>query len=130
MKPVDCIISNVLSEGNVMELDEVFKSLSNPTRRAILSWLKEPDLHFRDYIPLQLYDFSVYGVCASFIQDKAGLSQPATSLCLKALQDMDFVIATKVGRWTYYKRNDERLAEVMSLLTTELSTVLQTDLSP
>lgn len=108
-----------------MELDEIFKSLSNPTRRAILTWLKDPYLHFEDYLSLQLYEFNIYGVCASFIQDKAGLSQPATSLCLKALQDMDFVIATKVGRWTYYKRNDERLADVMSLLMSELSTILQ-----
>jgi ArsR family transcriptional regulator len=48
------------------------------------------------------------------------MSQPATSLCLKVLQDMDFVTATKVGKWTYYKRNDEQLFAALSELHSEL----------
>jgi ArsR family transcriptional regulator len=101
-----------------MELSEALKVLSHPTRRAVLAWLANPHESFKGYS--QLYDFSVYGVCASLIQDKAGMSQPATSLCLKVLQDMDFVTATKVGKWTYYKRNDEQLFAALSELHSEL----------
>lgn len=101
-----------------MELNEALKVLSNPTRRAVLTWLAKPHKSFEGYS--QLYDFSVYGVCASLIQEKAGLSQPATSLCLKVLQDMDFVEATKVGKWTYYKRKEEKISEVVSGLLADL----------
>ncbi|MBD8593471.1 helix-turn-helix transcriptional regulator [Pseudomonas sp. CFBP 8758] len=99
-------------------LNEALKVLSSPTRRAVLTWLKDPHRSFEGYS--QLYDFSVHGVCASLIQDKAGLSQPATSICLKALLDQGFVEASKVGKWTYYRRNEERLREAMSGLLTEL----------
>ncbi len=99
-------------------LNEALKVLSSPTRRAVLTWLKDPHRSFEGYS--QLYDFSVHGVCASLIQDKAGLSQPATSICLKALLDQGFVDASKVGKWTYYRRNEERLREAMSGLLIEL----------
>lgn len=94
-----------------MQLNETIKVLSSQTRRAVLSWLKDPHSSFASYT--QLYDFGVYGVCASLIQDKAGLSQPATSLCLKALLDAGFVTATKVGKWTYYQRDEARLCAAL-----------------
>jgi DNA-binding transcriptional ArsR family regulator len=104
-------------------LNEALKVLSSPTRRAVLTWLKDPHRSFEGYS--QLYDFSVHGVCASLIQDKAGLSQPATSICLKALLDQGFVDASKVGKWTYYRRNEERLREAMSGLLIELEVETQ-----
>ena len=84
-----------------MDLNEALKMLANPTRRAILAWLANPNEAFEDYS--QLYPYEMYGVCASLIQEKVGLSQPATSLCLKALQDANLVESTKVGKWTYYR---------------------------
>jgi DNA-binding transcriptional ArsR family regulator len=99
-------------------VSEALKGLSNPTRRQVLTWLKAPEVHFRDYT--QLYPFAVHGVCASLVQDKAGLSQPATSLCLKALNDLDLVVATKVGKWTYYRCNEQRLQAVLAQLLAEL----------
>lgn len=99
-------------------LNEALKVLSSPTRRAVLTWLKDPHRSFAGYS--QLYDFSVHGVCASLIQDKAGLSQPATSICLKALLDQGFVEASKVGKWTYYKRNEEQITATMAGLLTDL----------
>ncbi|WP_084304481.1 ArsR/SmtB family transcription factor [Phytopseudomonas flavescens] len=101
-----------------MELNDVLKILSSPTRRAVLTWLKDPHTSFEGFT--QLYDFSTYGVCASLIQEKAGLSQPATSLCLKALHDMGFVTASKVGKWTYYQRNEEHLTAAMAALLHDL----------
>ena len=100
-------------------LNEALKVLSSPTRRAVLTWLNDPHRSFAGYS--QLYDFSVHGVCASLIQDKAGLSQPATSICLKALLDQGFVEASKVGKWTYYRRNEERIQAAMSGLLTDLA---------
>lgn len=97
-----------------MSPENAMKLLSNPTRLAVLAWLKHPGDAFADYE--QLYPYETYGVCASLIQDKAGLSQPATSLCLKALQDAGLLETTKVGKWTYYRRCEARVAEVTSTL--------------
>jgi len=108
------------------ELNETLKILSSPTRRAVLTWLKDPHASFEGYS--QLYDFAVYGVCASLIQDKAGLSQPATSLCLKALHDQGFVTASKVGKWTYYKRNEAQLKAAISGLLVDIEVDLKSAL--
>lgn len=101
-----------------MDLNEALKMLANPTRRAILTWLDNPDEAFKEHT--QLYPYKVHGVCASLIQDKIGLSQPATSLCLKALQDAGFLEAKKVGKWTYYKSNSKVVEEVIAELRSEL----------
>lgn len=95
-----------------MSPENAMKLFANPTRVAVLKWLKNPAEAFADY--QQLYSFEQYGVCASLIQDKAGLSQPATSLCLKALQEAGLVDATKVGKWTYYRRCEPRIQEITS----------------
>ncbi|WP_288474656.1 helix-turn-helix transcriptional regulator [uncultured Pantoea sp.] len=101
-----------------MSPENALKLLANPTRVAVLKWLKEPDEAFAGYS--QLYPFDQYGVCASLIQDKAGLSQPATSLCLKALQSAGLVEASKVGKWTYFRRAEPRIREVTETLTQAL----------
>ncbi|WP_054687832.1 ArsR/SmtB family transcription factor [Pantoea stewartii] len=93
-----------------MTPENAIKLLANPTRVAVLKWLKRPDEAFADYS--QLYPFDRYGVCASLIQDKSGLSQPATSLCLKALHDAGLLEASKVGKWTYYRRREKAVREM------------------
>lgn len=98
-----------------MSPENAIKLLSNPTRVAVLKWLKNPETSFAGYS--QLYDFSQYGVCASLIQDKAGLSQPATSLCLKSLQDAGMIEASKVGKWTYYRRCEPQIKEITDCIT-------------
>lgn len=102
-----------------MPSENVMKLLANPLRVSILKWLKEPAVAFKGYS--QLYDFDVYGVCASLIQDKAGLSQPAISLCLKSLQEVGLVEAQKVGKWTYYRRCESGISEVVSAINKELA---------
>lgn len=100
------------------DLNDTLKVLSSPVRRQVLAWLKDPFSAFHDQT--QIYPFDVYGVCASLIQEKAGLSQPATSLCLKALSDQGLVVATKVGKWTYYKRQEQQLSAALTQLLTDL----------
>ena len=101
-----------------MSPENALKLLSNPTRVAVLKWLKNPEEAFAGYT--QLYPFDQYGVCASLIQDKAGLSQPATSLCLKALHSAGLVDASKVGKWTYYRRAEPRIREITDAVTQSL----------
>ncbi|WP_171522595.1 ArsR/SmtB family transcription factor [Acinetobacter lanii] len=98
--------------------EEFLKVISNPTRKLVLEWLKNPSESFQDYT--QLYPYEQYGVCASLIQQKLGLSQPATSLSIKFLQDSQLLLATKVGKWTYYRRNEDLIDLALQNLYLEL----------
>src|SRR5689334_13321317 len=85
---------------------EILKALANEKRLQILYWLKEPEQHFP---PHKEVDGFGQGVCVAFIQKKLGLSQAATSQYLSILQRADLLIATRIGKWTYYRRNEEVL---------------------
>ncbi len=87
-----------------MEVDAIHKALANPVRRQILSWLKDPDLHFCEQEhPLE------FGVCAGMIDHLCGLSQSTVSAHLATLQKADLVSIKKVGQWSFFKRNEETI---------------------
>lgn len=87
-----------------MDEQQIFKALNNPTRLAILGWLKDPKANFP---PHQEVDGFEQGVCVAFIQQKTGLSQSTTSQYMTLLHQADLVIATRIGKWTYYRRNEK-----------------------
>lgn len=97
-----------------MELIMVFKALSNQTRINILVWLKQPHLHF-PADELQDYDPNL-GVCVSDIKAKAGLSASTTSDYLSLLQKCGLLEATRVGQWTYFKRNEGAIETLNKLI--------------
>jgi ArsR family transcriptional regulator len=90
-----------------IEVSEIIKALDNPTRLAILGWLKDP----RKSFPEQEVDPEEVGVCVSIIQERAGLSQSTVSLYLTSLQRAQLVTSQRIGPWTYYKRNEQNIAE-------------------
>jgi ArsR family transcriptional regulator len=96
------------------ELVEVFKALANPVRLQVLQWLRHPERHFAAD---QVTDV---GVCVSHIQAKAGLAQSTVSAYMASLQRAGLVRATRVGKWTHYRRDDERIAHVVGVLGREL----------
>lgn len=100
-----------------MDQVAIFKALSNKTRLQILSWLKEPAIHFTEQPNA---DFENVGVCVGQIQNKAGLSQSTISEYLSILQRADLVCATRIGQWTYYKRNQKGIAELSKIINSEL----------
>ncbi|WP_246269540.1 ArsR/SmtB family transcription factor [Chitinophaga oryzae] len=92
----------------------IFKALSNNTRVNMLIWLKQPHLHFPAE---ELLDYDAHlGVCVSDITQKAGLSLSTTSDYLSILQKCGLVEATRVGQWTYYKRNEAAMARLSGLI--------------
>ncbi|WP_394620042.1 ArsR/SmtB family transcription factor [Lentzea sp. JNUCC 0626] len=93
------------------ELLAVFRALSNPARRQILVWLKEP-MGF----PGQKREDVEIGVCVTDIQRRAGLSQPTTSQYLTMLREAGLTIATRRGKWTYYRRDEENIARLLETL--------------
>ncbi|MDW7694856.1 helix-turn-helix transcriptional regulator [Flammeovirgaceae bacterium SG7u.111] len=100
-----------------MDLVEISKALSNQTRVDILDWLKDPEANFPPHQELGHFDF---GVCLVFIKEKANLSQSTISQYMSQLQSVGFVTATRIGKWTYFKRNEEIIKEYIEHLSKEL----------
>ncbi|XLS28568.1 ArsR/SmtB family transcription factor [Flavobacteriaceae bacterium M23B6Z8] len=89
------------------------KALSNTTRLEILSWLKDPERHFP---PHQELGHFREGVCGQFIKDKSGLSQPTISSYLAQMHQANLVIPTRIGKWTYFKRNEKFIKAYLQAL--------------
>lgn len=102
-----------------MEQIEIFKALSNQHRLQILNWLKQPAVHFRNEGHPEI-DVAEVGVCVGEIQKKLGLTQSTTSHYLTMLQKANLLTATRVGKWTYYRRNEETLSQLCRFIEEKL----------
>ena len=83
-------------------------------RLQVLSWLREPERHFSPEEAIA--DPVEVGVCVSHIQAKAGLAQSTVSAYMAELERAGLVHATRVGKWTHYKRNEQRISELVAVL--------------
>lgn len=97
------------------DLAAVFKALSNPTRLAILRWLREPGS-----FPPQDQPAEQFGVCVKHIQARAGVSQSTASQFMAVLQRAGLVTSQRIGHWTHYRRNEERIAQLAGIIATDL----------
>lgn len=86
---------------------KTWKALANEHRLQILDWLKAPASHFP---PQADGDLSKDGVCAVFIAEKLGLTQPTVSAHMKILCDAGLVKAKRIKQWTFYKRDEAAVA--------------------
>ncbi|MFL6124362.1 ArsR/SmtB family transcription factor [Actinophytocola sp.] len=96
------------------EVVSALRALSNPVRLQLLTWLRDPERNF----PLDgaIADPHEVGVCVTHIQAKVGLAQSTVSAYLAELQRAGLVRATRVGKWTHYKRDEERIASLVATL--------------
>lgn len=92
-----------------MDREDVFKVLGNNIRLQILGWLKEPEKNF----PPQEHNLKKEGfanaVCVGSIQEKAGISQSTVSHYLDMLQRAGLLESARIGKWTYYRRNEKNI---------------------
>src|SRR6185295_5605432 len=88
---------------------EVVKALANERRLQILGWLKDPRAHFPPQVD---GDLVRDGVCGVFIAEKLGVSQPTASEHLRVLVQAGLVRAKRIRQWTFYKRDEKKIAEV------------------
>lgn len=99
-----------------MNIDKAFAALNNPTRRQILVWLKD-----RANFPPALPEHEgLDGVCVAHIQEKAALSQSTISNYMGLLKDAGLVLSARHGQWTFYRRNEAAIAELMKQLSVEI----------
>ena len=96
---------------------EIFKALSNESRLQILQWLKEPDRHFA---PHEGIDMNTIGVCVSQITDKLKMTQSTASQYLSILLRAGLITTERIGKYTYYKRNEEAIKKVAAILEDEI----------
>ena len=98
--------------ANVLSVDTV-KALANERRLQILHWLKQPRSHFPPQVD---GDLVKDGVCGVFIAQKLGVSQPTASEHLRILTQAGLVRGKRIKQWTFYKRDEKRIAEVKRTL--------------
>jgi DNA-binding transcriptional ArsR family regulator len=55
-------------------------------------------------------------VCVSHIQAKTGLAQSTVSAYMASLERAGLVRSTRVGKWTHYRRDEERIARLVDVL--------------
>jgi len=96
---------------------KAFRALAHDKRLQILSWLKDPRAHF----PKQVDgDLVRDGVCVIRIAEKLGVKQPTATQHLQILADAGLVIATRIGKWTFYRRNEDLIAGLKSRIIDEI----------
>ncbi|MED1861554.1 metalloregulator ArsR/SmtB family transcription factor [Brevibacillus reuszeri] len=100
-----------------MEPIEIFKALSNESRLQILHWLKDPEKHFT---PHEGIDMRKIGVCVCQITDTLKMTQSTTSQYLSILQRAGLVTAERIGKYTYFKRNEEAIREIGAFFNNEM----------
>ena len=87
----------------------VVKALANERRLRILTWLKQPRAHFPPQVD---GDLVRDGVCGLFIAQKLGVSQPTASEHLRILTQAGLLRAKRIKQWTFYQRDEKRIAAV------------------
>ena len=87
----------------------VFRALAHDKRLQVLSWLKDPESHFPGQVD---GDLVRDGVCVLRIAEKLGVRQPTATQHLRILADAGLVIATRIGKWTFFRRNEPVIAQL------------------
>jgi len=103
-----------------MEPSLIIKALSNEKRRQILTWLKHPELHFDETPYVQHGVPQQIGACVSDIQEKAGLAQSVISSYLLMMQNAGLLEMERVGKWTFYRRNEKTIQAFADYIRNEL----------
>lgn len=98
-----------------MQEADLFRALGNGRRLQILEWLRDPTVHFP---PQRDGDLIEDGVCGQLIADKLGVNASTLSEHMRVLQASGLVTARRVRQWTFYRRNNERLDMIASIVAT------------
>ncbi|WP_042389150.1 ArsR/SmtB family transcription factor [Streptacidiphilus melanogenes] len=110
----DTSATDAAATDDLASLLEALKALANPVRLQVLQWLREPERNFP--VEPAVTDPRAVGVCVSHIQAKSGLAQSTVSAYMAVLERAGLVRSTRVGKWTHYRRDEERIAALVEEL--------------
>ena len=105
----------IIDKLRYMNDQDIFSALSNPTRRKILTWMRD--------IPGALgkrAGAESNEVCVSEIQRKTNLSQSTVSAYMAALERAGLVTAERRGQWTFFKRDERAISAFARKIAEEL----------
>src|SRR5262245_47310954 len=94
---------------NEHDLHAALRALASERRVRILDWLKDPRAHFPRQVDGDLVED---GVCGLLIARKLKVSQPTASEHLRVLVQSGLLRPKRIKQWTFYRRNEARIAEV------------------
>ena len=100
-----------------MSIVPAIRALANERRLQILEWLKDPVANFPPQVDGDLVED---GVCAVFLAEKLGVSQPTLSEHMKVLSQAGLVRAKRIKQWTFYRRDEARIAEIKRAIAEEV----------
>lgn len=100
-----------------MDIADLLRALANERRLQILNWLKDPTAHFPPQVDGDLVED---GVCAIFLAEKLGVSQPTLSEHMRLLVQAGVVKASRIKQWTFYKRDEARIGQAMRMIAEEI----------
>ena len=96
---------------------EQSKALASDVRLSILGWLAEPDTHFSHQMTGKP---SEIGVCVTLITEKLEMAQPTVSRHLELLRRAGFLTVNKVGRWSFFQRDEAAVADFKAWINDSL----------
>ncbi|WP_298362321.1 metalloregulator ArsR/SmtB family transcription factor [uncultured Litoreibacter sp.] len=96
---------------------EQSKALASDVRLSILSWLAEPDTHFSHQITGKP---SEIGVCVTLLTEKLDMAQPTVSRHLELLRRAGFLTVSKIGRWSFFQRDEAAVADFKAWINDNL----------
>jgi ArsR family transcriptional regulator len=99
------------------DVESVLRALASDRRLLILEWLKRPKAHFRPQVD---GDLVKDGVCGALIAEKLGVTQPTVSEHLKILSQAGLLSAKRVKQWTFYKRDEARIAQLKAAILAKI----------
>lgn len=96
---------------------EQTKALGSDARLSILEWLADPDTHFSHQATGRPSDI---GVCVTLLTSKLEMAQPTVSRHLELLRRAGFLSVNKIGRWSFFMRNEAAIADYKAWLNDSL----------
>lgn len=96
---------------------EQSKALASDVRLSILSWLSEPDAHFSHQVTGKP---SEIGVCVTLLTEKLDMAQPTVSRHLELLRRAGFLSVRKIGRWSFFQRDEAAVADFKAWINDNL----------
>ncbi len=102
-----------MDEQTQQDIIWISKALSHEKRLRILDWLKDPRAHF----PKQVDGSRVKdGICSGFIAQKLKVSDATASTHLKLLKRAGLLTPKRIGKWTFYQRDNKAIKAAIKLL--------------
>jgi ArsR family transcriptional regulator len=101
-----------------MDLVAAFSALANPNRQRILAALRDPERHFAPNGTG--VDMTTTGVCVSQVSEHLDVSPATASQFLAQLRDAGLLTSERIGKFTYYRRDEGRISELAQAIRDEL----------